>query len=126
MADEEAHRPFDLANGPLLRALLLALVDQEHVFQLTLQHIVIDGWSIRVLFQELFSLYDAFSSGKLSPLSELPFQYADFVHWQRERLQGEILEEQLSYWKQQLHGIPELLELPTDRPRRPVEQAFAE
>ena len=121
MADEEAHRPFDLANGPLLRALLLALVDQEHVFQLTLQHIVIDGWSIRVLFQELFSLYDAFSSGKLSPLSELPFQYADFVHWQRERLQGEILEEQLSYWKQQLHGIPELLELPTDRPRPPVQ-----
>jgi amino acid adenylation domain-containing protein len=123
LAGEEARRPFDLARGPLLRASLLRLDDTEHVLLLTLHHIVSDGWSMGVLFQELAALYDAYVRGGASPLPELPIQYADFAHWQRQRLQGSVLESQLSYWRGQLGGIPGLLELPTDRPG-PALQTF--
>ena len=121
LATEEARRPFDLSRGPLLRGTLLRLAEQEHVLLLTLHHIISDGWSMGVLFRELSALYDAFSTGKPSPLAELPLQYPDFAVWQREWLQGEVLEGQLSYWKNQLADAPAVLELPTDRPRPPVQ-----
>jgi amino acid adenylation domain-containing protein len=121
LATEEAQRPFDLANGSLLRVTLLKLGQEEHMLLLTMHHIVYDGWSIGIFIRELVILYEAFSKGAPSPLPELPIQYADFAHWQRQWLQGEVLETQLNYWKQQLAAAPPLLELPTDRPRPPVE-----
>jgi amino acid adenylation domain-containing protein len=119
---EEAQRPFNLARGPLLRITLLRLAEEEHVGLLTMHHIVSDGWSTGILIRELALLYEAFSCGRSSPLPELPIQYADFAHWQREWLQGEVLETQLGYWKRQLLDAP-LLELPTDHPR-PAVQTF--
>jgi amino acid adenylation domain-containing protein len=116
LATEERSRPFDLSSEPLLRVMLLQLDSSEHVLLLNLHHIICDGWSIGVLIRELGTLYTAFSNNQPSPLPELPIQYADFADWQREWLQGEVLETQLAYWKQQLDNIP-LLNLPTDRPR---------
>ncbi|RMF31802.1 MAG: amino acid adenylation domain-containing protein, partial [Chloroflexi bacterium] len=123
LATEEAQRPFDLARGPLLRALLLRLDEEEHIALLTVHHTVSDGWSTGVFMGEMAALYEAFAAGKPSPLPELPIQYADFAVWQREWLQGEVLEAQLAYWKEQLAGLPPILELPTDRPR-PAFQTF--
>jgi amino acid adenylation domain-containing protein/non-ribosomal peptide synthase protein (TIGR01720 family) len=123
LAMRQAQRPFDLAEGPLLRAQLLRLSEEEHVACLTMHHIVSDAWSTGVLTKEIAALYRAFSENEPSPLSDLPVQYADFAHWQREWLQGEALESQLSYWKQQLQGGPSVLALPTDRPR-PAVQTF--
>jgi amino acid adenylation domain-containing protein/non-ribosomal peptide synthase protein (TIGR01720 family) len=122
-AAREARRPFDLARGPLLRARLLALGEEEHVVLLTLHHIVSDGWSLGVLVRELAALYEAFASGRPSPLSPLPIQCADFAQWQRRWLEGERIEEPLAYWKQKLAGAPAALDLPTDRPR-PAVQTF--
>ncbi|MFL5381523.1 MAG: amino acid adenylation domain-containing protein, partial [Longimicrobiaceae bacterium] len=119
-AGEEMARPFDLAAGPLFRAALLRLGAEEHVLLLSMHHIVSDGWSMEVLFRELSALYAAYREGRGSPLPELPVQYADYAVWQREQLAGEALERQLSYWRERLAGAPELLELPTDRPRPPV------
>jgi amino acid adenylation domain-containing protein len=118
---EEAHYPFDLTTGPLLRAKLLQLGRAEHVLLLTMHHIVADGWSMGVFVRELAALYEAYIGGRPSPLPELPIQYADFAVWQREWLEGQRLEEQLDYWKQQLAGSPPVLELPTDKPRPPVQ-----
>ncbi len=120
MADE-AGRPFDLAAGPLFRAALLRLSADEHVLLLTLHHIVGDGWSMGVLFREMTALYAAFVQGGESPLAPLPVQYADAAVWQREQLQGPVLDGQLAYWKEQLAGAPEVLDLPTDRPRAAVQ-----
>lgn len=116
---EETQRPFDLAQGPLLRTRLLCLSPEEYVLILTMHQIVSDAWSIAVFTQELTTLYRAFSTGKPSPLSELPIQHADFAHWQRQSLQGNSLESDLEYWKQQLGGELPVLQLPTDRPRPP-------
>ena len=121
LAAEEIKRPFNLRTGPLLRASLLKLSDQEHVLVLNTHHIVSDRWSLGVLSQELAALYEAFVEGKPSPLQELPIQYADYAAWQRQFLSGEVLEKQLAYWKQQLRGAPPVLEIPTDRPRPPKE-----
>src|SRR5271165_26424 len=118
---EEVYKPFDLARGPLLRTRLYRLGEQEHVLFLNMHHIVSDGWSIRVLFRELGMLYAAFCQGQPSPLPELAIQYADYAHWQRDWLHGAALERQLKYWKERLAGAPALLELPTDRPRPPVQ-----
>jgi amino acid adenylation domain-containing protein/non-ribosomal peptide synthase protein (TIGR01720 family) len=112
-----SRKPFDLATGPLLRAHLYRLAPDEHILLLAMHHIISDGWSIGVLFQELARIYQAFCSGKPSPLPDLPIQYADFAHWQRNRMQGEFLEKELAYWEQQLAGSPAVLELPTDHPR---------
>ncbi len=120
LADREAQRPFDLARGPIARALLFRLDPQEHVAILTLHHIVADGWSMAVLVGELLALYQAALAGSPSPLPELTCQYLDFARWQRDWLQGETLEGLLAYWRQALAGLPEALELPTDRPRPPV------
>jgi len=120
LATEEAQRPFDLAQGPLLRVTLLRLGDHEHVFLVTMHHIISDGWSIGVFIREAVALYGAFSNGAPSPLPELPIQYADFAVWQREWLQGEVLEGQLGYWRQQLADIS-VRPLLTDRPRPQVQ-----
>jgi amino acid adenylation domain-containing protein len=122
LATEEAQRPFDLSRGPLLRASLLRLREQEHVVLLTMHHIISDGWSIGVMVQEVGALYEAYTRGAASPLAELPVQYADYAAWQREWLQGEVLERQLNYWREQLGGAP-VLELPTDH-SRPAVQTF--
>ncbi len=113
----EATTPFDLENAPLIRCNLLQLSVSEYVLLITMHHIISDGWSMGILIQELFSLYQAFIQGKSSPLAQLPIQYADFAVWQKQYLSGEVLSTQLDYWKQQLSGIPDLLQLPTDFPR---------
>jgi len=123
LATEEAQQPFDLAAEPLVRTKLLQLSDAEHVLLLTMHHIVSDGWSIGVFLRELAALYEAFCNNVPLVLPELPIQYADFAVWQRQWLQGEVLESQLAYWKQQLDDAPALLELPTDRVR-PAVQTF--
>jgi amino acid adenylation domain-containing protein len=122
-AREEARRAFDLSAGPLFRAALLRLGKEDHVLLLSMHHIVSDGWSMGVLFRELSTLYAAYREGGESPLPELPVQYADYAVWQREQLEGDVLERQLSYWRERLTGAPELLELPTDHPR-PAVQTF--
>ena len=121
LAAQEAGLLFDLAKDRLLRVKLLQLGQAKYAVFLTTHHIVHDLWSRGILFRELVMLYKAFSQGKLSPLSELPLQYADFAVWQRQWLEGEVLESQLAYWKQQMQGAPALLELPTDRPRPAVQ-----
>jgi amino acid adenylation domain-containing protein/non-ribosomal peptide synthase protein (TIGR01720 family)/FkbM family methyltransferase len=117
LSREEAGRPFELAHGPLLRASLLRLGERKHVVLLTMHHIISDGWSMGVLIREMAALYEAFSSGRPSPLPEPVLHYADYAAWQRRWLQGEALETQLAYWKKQLEGAPRRLELPTDHPR---------
>jgi len=120
-AGEEAARAFDLAAGPLFRAALLRLDAEDHVLLLSMHHIVSDGWSMGVLFRELSALYEAYREGAESPLPELEVQYADHAAWQREQVEGVVLERQLRYWRERLAGAPELLELPTDHPRPPVQ-----
>ncbi|MES1211854.1 MAG: condensation domain-containing protein, partial [Acidobacteriota bacterium] len=121
LSGDEARRPFNLARGPLVRAALLRIAAQEHTLLVNLHHIISDGWSMGILFHELASLYGAFCLGAPSPLPELPIQYADFAVWQRERLSGERLDAELGFWRHQLAGIPESLELPFDHPRPAVE-----
>ncbi len=121
VATEEARRPFDLVAGPLIRARLLRLSQEEHIALLTMHHIVADGWSIGIFIREVATLYAAFRDGRKSPLPELPIQYADFAIWQRQRLQGDYLQAQLRYWRGQLGGNLPVLELPTDRPRPPTQ-----
>ncbi|MFP5287419.1 MAG: condensation domain-containing protein, partial [Thermoanaerobaculia bacterium] len=118
---EEAARPFDLETGPLLRALLVKLADEEHVAVLTMHHIVSDGWSFDVLVRELAELAAAALTGRAARLPDLPVQYADFARWQREWLAGEVLDSQIERWRQALAGAPTVLELPADRPRPPVQ-----
>ncbi len=117
LSQEHAERPFDLARGPLLRGSLVRLGDAEHAMLLNQHHIVSDGWSIGVLMREVVTLYGAFAARHPSPLPELAIQYADFAVWQRRWLTGDVLERQVSYWKERLSGMPALLELPADRPR---------
>ena len=117
---EETARPFDLARGPLLRVSLLRLCDAESVLVLVLHHIVVDAWSMGNLVRELTTCYEAFSHGGEPALPELPVQYADFAHWQREWLRGEVLEAELAYWRRQLADLP-VLGLSTDRPRPAVQ-----
>jgi amino acid adenylation domain-containing protein len=121
LAAKEAARPFDLAEGPLLRARLIRLSAEEHIALLTMHHIISDGWSIGVLVKEVRALYEAYSTGRESPLTELAIQYADYAVWQRGWLRGEVLDEQLGYWRGQLEGAPAVLELPTDHPRPRVQ-----
>jgi len=108
---------FDLTCDLLLRGHLIRLSEQSHVLQIVMHHIASDGWSIRVFRQELSALYQAYTQAQPSPLVALPIQYADFSVWQRQWLAGEMLETQMSYWRQQLAGQPPLIALLTDRPR---------
>jgi hypothetical protein len=123
IGEEEARQPFDLARGPLLRAALVRLDDREAILLLTFHHIVADGWSLGIFFRELSALYPAFCAGRPSPIPDLPIQYADFAHWQRQWLQGEAVESQLDFWRGQLAEAPPVLRLPTDFPR-PEDQTF--
>jgi amino acid adenylation domain-containing protein len=116
----EGQRSFDFENGPLLRVTLLKLGRNRHIMVLTEHHLIHDGWTQGVLLREFITLYTAFLEEKPSPLPELPIQYADFAVWQRNYLQGELLEYHLNYWKEKLSGLPPLLEIPSDRPRPPV------
>ena len=119
---EEAVKPFDLEKGPLLRATLFRVREEDHVLMVVVHHIVGDGWSGYLMAGELAKLYEAFSQGSPSPLPELPFQYADFAVWQRQWLHGELRDKQIDYWRRQLEGAPPVLELPTDRPRLAVQR----
>ncbi|HET7462338.1 MAG TPA: condensation domain-containing protein, partial [Longimicrobium sp.] len=121
---EEAGAAFDLARGPLIRGRVVRLAEDDHVLLVTMHHIVSDGWSLGVLTQELSALYGAFSRGDADPLPPLPVQYADYAAWQRRWVDGEVLQRQAEYWRTALAGAPELLELPTDRPR-PARQDHA-
>jgi amino acid adenylation domain-containing protein len=116
LATAEAKISFNLSAEPLLRLKLLQLDETDYILLLNLHHIIADGWSIGVLLRELAVIYKAFSQNGFSPLPELPIQYADFAEWQREWLQGEVLENQLNYWRQKLDNAA-ILNLPTDRPR---------
>ncbi len=124
LASEEAGQPFDLATGPLIRGQLLCVGHDDHVLLLTQHHIISDGWSSAVLVRELSALYAAFAQGAPDPLPALPVQYADYAQWQRQWLQGDVLTRQAEFWKAHLGGAPELLELPTDRPRAAL-QSYA-
>jgi len=121
VAGEWLQTPFDLRRGPLVRAQLLRLAPEEHVALFVIHHIISDGWSMGVLINEIATLYDAFTQARPSPLPELPIQYADFAAWQREWLQGEVLDLQLDYWRKQLGNKPPELLLPLDRQRPPVQ-----
>jgi amino acid adenylation domain-containing protein/thioester reductase-like protein len=119
LAAVEALRPFDLARGPLHRETWVRMGETDEAGLFTLHHIVTDGWSLRIVLQELVAVYEAFAAGKPSPLPSLPIQYADYALWQREQLQGERLARLLDYWKGRLNGLRPL-ELPADRPRSAV------
>lgn len=119
VAQEEALVPFNLETGPVVRVGLMRLAHNHHVLLVTLHHIAGDGWSLNVLIKEFSVLYAAFRDGRKSPLPDLSIQYADYADWQRECLQGELLEKQLAYWRKQLARLP-VLKLPIDSPRRPI------
>jgi amino acid adenylation domain-containing protein len=124
LAVAEANRPFDLGRGPLLRTVLLRLDRAEHVLLLVLHHIVADAWSMAILWREVVALYRAVTDTERRPdgLPALPLQYRDYAAWQREWLSGEVLANELAWWRRQLAGAPTLLELPTDRPRPPLQR----
>ncbi len=117
-----ARRPFDLERGPLLRACLLQLGEEEHWLLLSLHHIITDGWSMNILWRELAAGYRAALTRESVSLPALPVQYADYALWQREWLQGEVLARQLAYWQEQLQGAQTLLALPSDHPRPAVQR----
>jgi non-ribosomal peptide synthetase component F len=125
VAVAEVVRPFDLRHEPLLRMTLVQVGEQDYLVVFVVEHIVFDGWSTEIFFNEFITLYKAFAQGQPSPLSELPFQYVDYSHWQRTWLQGEVLENLVSYWRKQLKGYDVLpyFELPVARPR-PELQSF--
>ena len=117
LAREEAARPFTLAQAPPVRVLTVALGPEEHLLVLTLHHIVSDGWSIGILAREVGQLYGALADGLPSPLEPLAVQYADYAEWQRSWLSGEVLEQQIAFWRRTLDPASDFLHLPTDRPR---------
>ena len=123
LTQAEALRPFDLSQDLMLRAQLLQRAAEDFVLLLTMHHIALDDWSLGVLVRELATLYAGYTQGQPSSLPELPIQYADFAAWQRHYLQGEVLERQLTWWQAQLADAPDLLQLPSDRPR-PAQQSF--
>lgn len=118
---QEGQRPFNLASDSMLRSCLLQLKPQEHVLLVIMHHIASDNWSMGILWEQLGELYTAFLENKPNPLGELPIQYADYAVWQRQWLSGDVLDNHLNYWKQQLAGANPVLDLPTDRPRPAVQ-----
>ncbi|KAF9956279.1 hypothetical protein BGZ72_002868, partial [Mortierella alpina] len=121
VAKQAAHleriAPFDMERGPLVRAKLIQTAKNEHIFLLTMHHIVTDGWSMGVMFRELNMLYEAYSSGLPDPLTPLPIQYPDYAAWQRQQFTQDKLKDQAAYWRKTLAGAPVYIDLPTDRPR---------
>ena len=120
--EQAVNQPFDFSAGRFLRAKLLRIKEDEHVWILITHHIVSDAWSLGILTRELWTLYEAYTAGNPFLFKDLQVQYSDFAAWQREWLQGEILDRQVSYWKDQLKD-PTPLNLPTDR-LRPAQQSF--
>ncbi len=120
LLNEENARPFDLTKGPLLRVHLIKLKEDEHVLHILMHHIISDGWSVGVFVNEFSQLYRNFVRGATPALPPLKIQYADFAVWQKKKLESEIKEKQLAYWKKKLGGNLPVLELPTDHPRPPV------
>ncbi len=118
---DDVLRPFELSRGRLLRVRLIRLSPDDHVLLMTTHHIAVDGWSKSIVCKDLAALYQAFWAGRPAPLPELPVQYADFANWQRNTLSDELLDGQLQYWRRQLAGLPASLDLPTDRPRPPIQ-----
>ena len=123
MITDELERSFDLETAPPLRISLLYLEEKKHILLLTMHHVIYDGWSLGIFWKELTELYKAFLDDKPSPLAEISIQYADYAHWQRQWMKGDILESQLRYWKKKLTGISPFFSLPTDMPR-PSVQSF--
>lgn len=123
IASEEGKRPFDLTQGPLFRTLLVRLKPDQHLLILVLHHIITDGWSISILFRELTKCYEAFATGQTPSLTELAVQYSEYAQWQREYLSGEVLSQEVQYWKEKLAGAQTVLDLPTDR-RHPATQSW--
>ncbi|MBW4560439.1 MAG: amino acid adenylation domain-containing protein [Mojavia pulchra JT2-VF2] len=121
LLQQQTQRPFNLKSDLMLRCCLLQIEPQEYILLLVMHHIASDGWSMGILWRQLADLYQAFVSNKPNPLIQLPIQYADYAVWQRQWLADEVLQNQLQYWQQQLAGAPPVLELPTDRPRPPVQ-----
>src|SRR6476646_8794185 len=121
--EEEVARAFDLTNGPLIRGQLLQVAEDEHILLITMHHIVTDEWSMGILVDELNTLYAAYREGRADPLPELELQYADYAVWQRQLMEGEMLQQQAEYWKGALTGAPTLLELPWDH-ARPAQQNY--
>jgi acyl carrier protein len=117
MAVAETKRPFDISATPLVRALLLRLDTEDHVLQLTTHHIISDAWSAGIFLQELTALYEAFATGRSSPMPELKVQYADYAAQERQWLQGDVLDTQLAFWRERLQGLPPVIDLPLDHPR---------
>ena len=114
---QHAQQPFDLVNGPLLRAQLFRLAPQQHLLLVVFHHLIADGWSLNIFVREIAALYAAFVRGETASLPPLPLQYADYAIWQRQALKGEALDRELDYWRKQLAGVTRELKLPTDRPR---------
>ncbi|MBE7150062.1 amino acid adenylation domain-containing protein [Bacillus mycoides] len=123
LIETEVCKPFSLTNGPFLRTMLIQVGEKEHILLLLMHHIIIDGWSMGVFYQELTTLYEAFSANQSVSLPKLDFQYTDYTMWQKEFLQGNVLNKQLNFWKKRLEGATTVLNIPTDFPRPPV-QAF--
>jgi amino acid adenylation domain-containing protein/FkbM family methyltransferase len=119
----EAMRPFDLARGPLLRTSLLRLAEMDHILLLTMHHIVSDAWSMGIVWRELGALYEQHSTGRKAAMPRLPIQYTDFAQWQRGYLTGDVMDQQLNFWREQLAGAPGVLEFPADH-ARPAVQTF--
>jgi amino acid adenylation domain-containing protein len=120
-AMSEARQPFDLTNGPLIRAKLIQIEEHTHLLMLSLHHIIADAWSLSILFRELSVLYRAALEKREEPLPALPIQFADYALWQRERLEGGRLQADLDYWQQKMQGAPPLLDLPADHPRPAIQ-----
>ncbi|MGD2113803.1 MAG: amino acid adenylation domain-containing protein [Acidobacteriota bacterium] len=121
LTDDTGKRVIDLARGPLLRLVLLRLGEDEHQLVTVVHLMAVDGWSLGVFIREIGALYNAFVAGRPSPLQELPIQYADFAHWQREWMEGDVLRAHVDFWRDQLGTRLPVLELPTDRPRPKVQ-----
>src|SRR5262249_9403043 len=119
--EQDLKRGFDLTRDLLLRASLLKLGEREHVLVMTTHHIASDGVSKQVFFREFTTLYGAYRAGRGNPLPELAIQYADYAYWERARLTGTAIAALLAHWKEKLAGAPALLDLPSDRPRPPVQ-----
>ncbi|MGB7132073.1 MAG: amino acid adenylation domain-containing protein, partial [Candidatus Sulfotelmatobacter sp.] len=124
IAGEEGKKPFDLTHGPLFRTLLLRLKADEHILVLVMHHIVTDGWSIAILFGELTKCYEAVTKGCAPDLPELPVQYGEYSQWQHEYLKGDVLAQEVCYWKEKLAGAQTILELPADH-RRPATHSWS-
>lgn len=120
-ACREAYEAFNLERGPLFRIRLLTLRTDECVVLFTLHHIISDEWSAGILLRDLASLYYGLVSDRLAVLPELPIQYGDFAYWERSHMSGEMLENEIRYWKNKLMGVPQVLAIGTDRPRPTVQ-----